>query len=197
MRTDLQIISQWITNNTRVLDLGCGDGELLQHLITQKQVDGIGLEIDQQEILQCVKKGVPVIRQDLNKKPDNFGDQSFDTVMMTQSLQQMKRPDHMLVDLCRIGKEAIVTFPNFGHWTTRKYLGFRGRMPMSDTLPYMWYDTPNIHLCTFKDFEVLCGEKNIEILDRMVVDEQHRSRWFINVFPNLLGEVAIYRIRRK
>ncbi len=197
MRTDLEIISQWINPSSRVLDLGCGDGELLHHLIDRKKISGLGLEIDQEKIVECVKKGVPVVCQDLNKKPDNFEDQSFDTVMMTQSLQQMKRPDHMLVDLCRIGSEAIVTFPNFGHWTTRKYLGIRGRMPMSEALPYMWYDTPNIHLCTFKDFELLCQDKGIAILDRMVVDDQHRSRWFINLFPNLMGEIAIYRIKKK
>jgi len=115
-------------------------------------------------------------------------------VVMTQSFQQMKAPHRVLDELLRVGKEAIITFPNFGHWTTRRYLGLKGRMPMSKALPFMWYNTPNIHLCTFKDFEELCGERGVAIKQRMVVDSRHRSRWFINLFPNILGEIAIYRL---
>jgi methionine biosynthesis protein MetW len=197
MRTDLEIIEQWIPNGSRILDLGCGDGELLAYLKQQKQVQGLGLEIEHPLIVACVKKGVPVVKQDLNQGLDNFTDHSFDTVVMTQSFQQMQAPDQVLDELLRIGKEAVVTFPNFGHWTTRKYLGFKGRMPMSKALPYMWYNTPNIHLCTFKDFEELCREKNIDIVQRMVVDGHHRSRWSINLLPNLLGEIAIYRLTKR
>jgi len=196
MRADLEIIFQWIKPESRVLDLGCGDGELLFHLQQSRAVTGLGLEIENEKLIECLAKGIPVIKQDLNAGLSNFEDSSFDTVIMTQSFQQLTAPHKVLDELVRIGNEVIVTFPNFGHWTTRKYLGFKGRMPMSETLPYMWFDTPNIHLCTFKDFEVLCAEKGIHIKDRMVVDNHHQSRWFINLFPNILGDIAIYRLSR-
>ena len=196
MRADLEIIYQWIAPNSRVLDLGCGDGELLAQLQSTRAVNGLGMEIENAKIIACVKNGVSVVKQDLNKGLKNLTDKSFDTVVMTQSFQQLNAPHFMLDDLLRVGKEAIVTFPNFGHWTTRQYLGFKGRMPMSDALPHMWFDTPNIHHCTFKDFEVLCLERNIKIMDRTVVDNRHQSRWFINLLPNILGEVAIYRLSK-
>lgn len=197
MRTDLQAISQWITPGERVLDLGCGDGELLAFLKKEKQVTGYGMEIDTAQIVSCVEKGVEVIHQDLNDSLDYIDDQSFDTVLMTQSLQQTNAPDKIVDDMLRIGKRAIVTFPNFGHWTTRLYLGFRGMMPMSDALPFRWYDTPNIHFCTFKDFEVLCQDHNIDILMRTVVDNVHEANWKIKMFPNMLGEVALYHLGKK
>ncbi|MDN3650999.1 methionine biosynthesis protein MetW [Reinekea marina] len=197
MRTDLQAISQWITPGERVLDLGCGDGELLAYLKKEKQVTGYGMEIDTQKIVSCVEKGVEVIHQDLNDSLDYIDDQSFDTVLMTQSLQQTNAPDKIVDDMLRIGKRAIVTFPNFGHWTTRIYLGLRGMMPMSDALPFRWYDTPNIHFCTFKDFEVLCKEHNIDILMRTVVDSEHEANWKIKMLPNMLGEVALYHLGKK
>ena len=197
MRTDLQAISQWITPGERVLDLGCGDGELLAFLKKEKQVTGYGMEIDTAQIVSCVEKGVEVIHQDLNDSLDYIDDQSFDTVLMTQSLQQTNAPDKIVDDMLRIGKRAIVTFPNFGHWTTRMYLGFRGMMPMSDALPFRWYDTPNIHFCTFKDFEVLCQDHKIDILMRTVVDNVHEANWKIKMFPNMLGEVALYHLGKK
>lgn len=196
MRPDQEIIYEWVPAGARVLDLGCGDGELLYQLKLKRSVHGLGMEISHEQIIESVSRGIPVVKQDLNKGLGNLEDQSFDTVIMTQSFQQLDAPDRMLDELLRVGKQAIVTFPNFGHWTTRNYLGFKGRMPMSDVLPYMWYNTPNIHLCTFKDFEVLCSEHGIQILDRTVVDYRHQSRWFINLFPNILGEVAIYRLTK-
>ena len=194
MRPDLNIIQQWIAADSQVLDLGCGDGELLAYLQQHKRVQGLGLEIERQQMIKCISKGVPVVQQDLNNGLGNFTDQSFDCVVMTQSFQQMDRPDEVLDELVRVGKEVIITFPNFAHWTARSYLGFRGKMPMSKFLPVMWYDTPNIHLCTFKDFEQLCCERNVKILDRLVVDSLHQSHWFLNLMPNLLGEIAIYRL---
>ncbi|KZZ05218.1 methionine biosynthesis protein MetW, partial [Oleibacter sp. HI0075] len=127
----------------------------------------------------------------------NFEDQSIDTVVMTQALQAVQRPDELLDEMLRIGKEAIVTFPNFGYWKTRFYLLLKGRMPMSDTLPYNWYDTPNIHMCTFRDFEILCREKGIRILNKTVVDDQHREHWSIRLWPAMLGEIAVYHITRR
>lgn len=196
MRDDHKLIVDWIRPNSRVLDLGCGDGSLLAYLQAKKSVKGLGLEIDQEKIVACIKKKVSVVQQDLNIGMENLRDQSFDTVVMSQSFQQMQAPRQTLDELMRVGREAIVTFPNFGHWSTRRYLGFLGRMPMSRVLPWRWYDTPNIHLCTFKDFEALCEELGIEIIRRTVVDSRHRARWFINLLPNLLGEIAVYHIRR-
>lgn len=196
MRPDLDYIERWITNGSHVLDLGCGDGSLLALLRQRKAVTGYGMEIDTQNILACVRQGVDVIHQDLNEGLDDIDDQSFDTVIMTQSLQQTHKPDRIVEDMLRIGKQAIVTFPNFGHWTVRSYLSIHGRMPVSENLPYTWYDTPNIHFFTFRDFEVLCQERNIKILERTVVDRNHQANWKIKLMPNLLGEIALYHITR-
>ena len=196
LRADLQIIEQWIRPDSHILDLGCGDGELLSYLRDHRGVHGYGLEIDPDKISACVRKGVNVIEQDLDKELDNFEDKSFDTVIMTQSLQAMHYPDRVLEDMLRIGKEGILTFPNFAHWRCRLYLGLRGQMPVSDFMPYTWYNTPNIHFCTFKDFEDLCRERSIQILDRLVVDQSHQAGRLSAMWPNLLGEIAIYRVTR-
>jgi len=196
MRADLEIIEDWVNPKSRVLDLGCGEGDLLDYLQQQKQVSGYGLEIDHSNITQCIAKGVNVIEKDIDAGLASLSNNSFDTVVMTQALQVMHRPDLIVDEMLRIGRECIVTFPNFGHWRARGYLAFRGKMPVSKFLPYTWYDTPNIHFCTFKDFERLCVERNIKILERTVVDNAHRDRWWINLWPNMLGEIAIYRITR-
>ena len=196
MRTDLKSITRWIKKDERVLDLGCGDGELLSHLKTELNVSGYGMELDTQKIVTCVERGVNVIHQNLNDGLDYVDDKSFDTVIMTQSLQQTSHPDLILKEMLRIGKRAIVTFPNFGHWRTRVYLGFRGMMPMSEALPFRWYNTPNIHFCTFRDFEILCKELNLRILKRTVVDDNHEQNWKIKLFPNILGEVALYHVEK-
>ncbi|MBV0933283.1 methionine biosynthesis protein MetW [Marinobacterium weihaiense] len=196
MRADLEIINEWIAPGSRVLDLGCGDGELLAHLQAEKQVSGYGLEIDHDNLTACIEKGVSVIEKDIDDGLASIGNASFDTVIMTQALQSMHRPDLIVDEMLRIGRECIVTFPNFAHWRARGYLAFRGKMPVSKFLPYTWYNTPNIHFCTFKDFEQLCVDRNIEILQRTVVDHTHRHRWWIKLWPNMLGEIAIYRITR-
>lgn len=197
MRGDLSLIEPWITSESRVLDLGCGDGTLLAHLQERKSVLGYGLEIGEKQINACVSKGVNVIEHNLDDKDLScFGDQQFDTVIMTQALQAVRRPDLMLDEMLRMGREGIVTFPNFGHWRCRYYLLSKGKMPVSKTLPYHWYDTPNIHLCTFKDFEALCDEKNIRILNRTVVDSEFESTWLAIRWPNLFAELAIYRIAK-
>jgi methionine biosynthesis protein MetW len=196
MRADLEIISNWIKPSTRIIDLGCGDGELLRFLMDQKQVKGYGLEINHKNITTCLEKGVNVIEKNIDEGLASLKDNSFDTVVMTQALQVMHRPDLIVDEMLRIGKECIVTFPNFGHWRARGYLAFRGKMPVSKFLSYSWYDTPNIHFCTFKDFENLCLERNIKILNRTVVDNEHQHRWWTNLWPNMLGEIAIYRITR-
>lgn len=196
MRADLEIIQEWIKPGSRLLDLGCGDGELLRYLSDHRKVTGYGLEIDPEKINACIERGVNVIEQNLDTGLSNFGDDTFDSVLMTQALQAVHYPDQVLEEMLRIGREAILTFPNFAHWRCRLYLGTKGRMPVSEFMPYTWYNTPNIHFCTFKDFEDLCRERSIRILDRRVVDQTHRSSFLSGLWPNLLGEIAIYRVTR-
>lgn len=195
MRIDLNEIQHWITQGSRILDLGCGDGTLLKFLIDTKQVQGYGLEIDAEQINTCIDKGLNVIEQNLDRGLGNFADKSFDTVLMTQALQTLHFPHLVLDEMLRVGKECIVTFPNFGHWKARFYLATRGRMPVSDLLPYEWYNTPNIHFCTFKDFEVLCRERNIKVIHRQVVNEQS-GQTLKDFMPNLFGETAIYHLSK-
>jgi methionine biosynthesis protein MetW len=195
MRIDLNEIQHWIKQDSRILDLGCGDGTLLKFLIDTKQVQGYGLEIDAQQINACIDKGLNVIEQNLDRGLGNFADKSFDTVLMTQALQTLHFPHLVLDEMLRVGKECIVTFPNFGHWRARYYLATHGRMPVSDLLPYEWYNTPNIHFCTFKDFEVLCRERNIKVIHRQVVNEQS-GQLLKDFMPNLFGETAIYHLSK-
>ncbi|GAA5315086.1 MAG: methionine biosynthesis protein MetW [Candidatus Pelagadaptatus aseana] len=197
VRSDLDIIVNWIPNNSRLLDLACGEGELLARLKQDKQVEGYGLEIDNRQINACIQNNVNAIYQDITQGLDNFADASFDMVVMTQALQVMREPHKVLADMLRIGKECIVTFPNFGHWKARWHLLTKGRMPVSDLLPYEWYDTPNIHFCTFKDFEVLCHEMDIDVLHREVVAEAGLGEQLKNVQPNLFGVTALYHLRKK
>lgn len=195
MRIDLNEIQHWIQQGSRILDLGCGDGTLLKFLIDTKQVQGYGLEIDAAQINTCIDKGLNVIEQNLDQGLGNFADKSFDTVLMTQALQTLHFPHLVLDEMLRVGKECIVTFPNFGHWKARFYLATRGRMPVSDLLPYEWYNTPNIHFCTFNDFEVLCRERNIKVIHRQVVNEQS-GQTLKDFMPNLFGETAIYHLSK-
>lgn len=198
LRPDLAIISQWIEPGSRVLDLGCGDGTLLDHLKHERDVDGYGLEIDPNNIVTCIQRGVSVIQSDLDAGlTDYFDDNSFDYVVMTQTIQAVHYPSRLLSEMLRVGREGIVTFPNFGHWRSRLQLGFGGRMPVTATLPHEWYNTDNIHLCTLIDFERLCDKLGIEVMQRTVVDATHRSSFGMRLLPNLLGEVAIYRFRRR
>ena len=197
MRLDLKLVEQWVKPDTRVLDLGCGDGELLAHLRDNFSVHGYGIEIDADRITGAITRGVNVIQQDLNVGLGNFRNDSFDTVIMTQALQAVEKPDVLLEDMLRVAREAIITFPNFAHWTTRFYLTFKGMMPVSEALPYTWYNTPNIHLCTFRDFDALCAAKGITVLDRIAVDGGQQGSVLARLFPNLFGEVAIYRVTRR
>ena len=196
LRTDLALISEWIQPASHVLDLGCGSGRLLAHLGKQKQVTGYGLEINPEKILACIERGVQVIHTDLNQGLSEFADQSCDYVVMSSTIQAIRRPDRLLEEMLRVGREGIVTFPNFGHWSVRYHLFFQGKMPRSRALPNPWYNTDNIHLCTVRDFESLCRDLNIEVLERMVVDPSHQTRRLMSWLPNLMGEVAMYRLCR-
>ena len=197
MRPDLEIIRDWIKPDSRVLDLGCGDGDLLWSLQRDRNIAGLGLEIDDDNIVRCIERGVGVIQIDLDEGlRDDFDDRSFDYVVMTQALQAMRRPDLLLDEMLRVGKEAIVTFPNMGHWRNRMQMLLGGNMPVTRALPAAWYDTANIHLCTIRDFEALCRGKNIRRLQRTTVDHNHRASIGARLLPNLMGEIAIYRLGR-
>ncbi len=196
LRTDLAIIADMIQPGSRVLDLGCGTGELLAHLQRQRNVYGYGLDSDPNMISAAIRRGVNVIEQNLDLGLDNFSSDSFDFVVMTEALQAVRHPDLLVDEMLRIGRECIVTFPNFGHWRCRLQLTFNGKMPVASHLPHRWYDTPNIHLCTFADFEELCRKKGISIRQRFVVDNQHRNRALINYAPNLFGTIAFYHLGR-
>ena len=195
-RGDFEIIKTLIKSESRVLDLACGEGELLDELIKEKQVRGYGLEINPQNIEACIHRGVNVLEQNLDRGLSNFKDGSFDMVVMTQAIQALHFPHLVLDEMLRIGRECIITFPNFGHWRCRLYLGINGRMPVSKFMPYTWYDTPNIHFCTFKDFEALCRQRHYKVLNRMVVDQSHQGSLLSRLFPNLMGEVAIYHLSK-
>ena len=196
LRIDLDILQQWIPVGGRVLDLGCGDGTLMRSLADNRQASGYGLEIDAEQITTCISRGVNVIETDLNEGLDSFQNDSFDTVIMTYSLQVMRRPDQLIDEMLRVGKECIVTFPNFGNFRTRSYLMLRGRMPVTKQLSHQWYDTPNIHFCTVRDFDALCREKNIRILHREVVTERFPDKQLKGLWPNLFGETAIYHLAK-
>lgn len=171
MNIDHKLTEQWIKPNARVLDLGCGDGTLLAHLQANLGVTGYGLELDGDKINQAIAKGLNIIEQDLNDGLARFADNSFDTVVMARALQAVKNPKDLLLDMLRVANEGIVTFPNFAYWQNRVYLGIKGIMPMSETIPHEWYNTPNIHLCTFKDFERLCHDNGIRILETVALSD--------------------------
>ncbi|MDN3522630.1 methionine biosynthesis protein MetW [Halomonas ramblicola] len=197
MRPDLKLIHDWVPKGAHILDLACGDGTLLAALARDKGVTGYGLEIDPEGITACIAKGVNVIEQNLDEGLANFDDDACDLVVMTQALQALRRPDRMLDEMLRVAGEGILTFPNFAYWRHRAYLGFKGYMPVSKSLPHAWYDTPNIHLSTFNDFEQLCRDKGLIIVDRAVGIGDHEGHWTSRLWPNLFGEIAIFRVARR
>ena len=191
-RFEFELIASWIPQGARVLDLGCGDGELLAGLMATRGAKGYGVEIDPARVLAAVGHGVNVIQMDLESGLSTFEDDAFDFVILSQTLQAMRRSDLILKEMLRVGREGIVTFPNFGYWRHRLAI-LGGRMPVSKSLPYQWFDTPNIHLCTVKDFEALCIQVGAEILDERVLHEGQ----IVGTLPNLLGSLGVFRFRRK
>ncbi|HEY3178572.1 MAG TPA: methionine biosynthesis protein MetW [Casimicrobiaceae bacterium] len=190
-RADYATIAQWIGSGARVLDLGCGDGSLLAYLRAARGATGYGIEIANGGVLASLENGIDVIQSDLERGLAGFDDASFDCVILSQTLQAMRHVEVIVAEMLRVGREAIVTFPNFGHWSHRSQI-IRGRMPVSKSLPYQWYDTPNIHLCTVADFDAFLAARKYVVQDRVVLAGRKRVR----TFPNLLGELAIYRFRR-
>lgn len=188
MRHDFQTIAAWIQPNTKVLDLGCGDGDLLKHLQDHRQTRGYGVELDDKHVLACIKNGVNVIQRDLEAGLAEFASATFDYVVLSQTLQAVHHTEAILREMLRVGREGIVTFPNFGYWKNRLQV-LRGNMPVSADIPYQWYDTPNVHLCTMRDFEALCGKLHINIRERIVMTAGKR----IHLLQNFTGSLAVYR----
>lgn len=195
LRTDQALIAEWIQPGSRVLDLGCGDGVLLSYLQRECAVTGYGIEIDSPNVVRCIERRVNVLQTDIDAGLSDFDEGSFDYVIMSQTLQATRYPHRVISEMLRVGREGIVTFPNMGHWRARLQI-LLGHMPVTRTLPQQWYDTENLHLCTLKDFEALCGEMDIEILQCTAVDYAHRASLGMRLLPNLLGETALYRFRR-
>lgn len=191
LRPDLALISEWIPPNAHILDLGCGEGALLAYLNAEREVTGYGLEIDEDEIGAAVARGVNVIQGDVDDGLQQFATASFDFVVMTQALQALQRPDLAIAEMLRVGRTAIVTFPNFGHWRAR-FDVLRGRMPLTRTMPENWYDSENIHLCTVRDFEALCAENHWRIARRNMMNHDHQDGWLQRLAPNLCTEIAVY-----
>jgi methionine biosynthesis protein MetW len=190
-RADLDAIAAWVPPGASVLDLGCGEGLLLKYLQQSRDVRGYGIEISDANVLACVKNSVNVIQSDLEAGLAGFDAGSFDLVILSQTLQAMHHTEEIIMEILRVGRQGIVSFPNFGYWPQRLQI-LRGRMPLSDALPYLWYDTPNVHLCTLTDFEDFCANHGVRILERIVMQEQRRIRFA----PNLRGSVAVYRFEK-
>ncbi|TAN55555.1 MAG: methionine biosynthesis protein MetW [Betaproteobacteria bacterium] len=188
-RPDLAAIARWVAPGARVLDLGCGDGALLRYLWEAKQAPGYGVEIDAAHVVECVRNDVNVLQMNLEDGLATFGDRSFDCVILSETIQAIHHTEQLMRELLRVGREAIVSFPNFGHWQARVQVSL-GRMPVSRELPYQWYDTPNVHLCTLEDFEDFCRRLGLRVLERLVL---HAGR-SVNLMPNLLGSLAVYRL---
>ena len=191
-RADFQVIASWVEPGERVLDLGCGDGTLLELLIAARGARGYGIEIDDANVLAAIGRGVNVIQSDLEAGLSGFEDASFDHVVLSQTLQAMRHTEEIVFEMLRVGREAVVSFPNFGYWKHRlDILG--GHMPVSERLPYQWYDTPNVHLCTIADFDDFCARRDIVVKERRVFDEGR----LITEEHNFLGSLAVYRITRR
>jgi methionine biosynthesis protein MetW len=189
-RQDFAIIANWVKFGSKVLDLGCANGDLLQFLRSSLEVKGYGVEKDDANLLACLKNGTNVIQMDLEDGLSGFEDQSFNTVILSQTLQAMHNTEEIVLEMLRVGQEIIVTFPNFGYWRSRAQIT-AGHMPVSKALPYQWYDTPNVHLCTINDFDEFCKNHNIDILERRVITDGKE----VSFLPNLLGSLAMYRLK--
>jgi methionine biosynthesis protein MetW len=190
-RPDFAAIAAWIPRGASVLDLGCGDGSLLRYLKETRAVRGYGVEIRDLDIVSCIANGVNVIQNDLESGLSDFEDNAFDFVMLSQTLQATRHTEALIQEMLRVGREGIVSFPNFGYWKNRLNV-LTGHMPVSRDLPYQWYDTPNVHLCTLNDFESFCRDHRVAVLERRVMTGERE----VGLLPNLLGSTAVYRFQR-
>ncbi len=194
-RIDYQLIEALVPEGATVLDLGCGEGDLLAELIEKKHVQGSGVEISQSAVEACVARGLSVFHGDLDEGLADYDDGSFDIVILSFSLQQLYRPRLVVREMARVGRLAIVSFPNFAHWWNRTQLAALGRMPLSSEIPYEWYDTPNIHLCTVRDFRRLCQHEGLQIQSELYLRSFER-RTVGSVLPNLFARIAIFAVMR-
>ena len=196
MRFDLQIIASWIKPGSRVLDLGCGEGDLLDFLRQEKQVVGTGIESQENKVAQCIEKGLSVLQGDINKEVLDYQDKTFDYIILSQTLQQVYEPAQLLKSLLRIGRKVIVSFPNFGHWTIRLQVLLSGRTPVTKQLPFQWYDTPNIRVLTINDFRKFADELNFTILKEVAINTDHHEKQghIVRALPNLRATYGIILI---
>jgi methionine biosynthesis protein MetW len=191
-RYDFPIIENWTHQNSKVLDLGCGDGSLLNYLKEKKDIKGFGIEKNKDNWLLSLKNNIDVIQMDLEAGLAGFETNSFDLVILSRTIQSMNHIEEIIYEMMRVGKEVIITFPNFGYWKNRFQI-MQGNMPVSDELPYKWFETPNIHLCTIQDFDNLCRENKIKVEQRLILTDKKS----VNFYPNLFGALALYKLVSK
>jgi len=196
MRYDLQIIASWIEPGSKVIDLGCGEGDLLHHLISQKGVQGTGIELNEEKVARCIEKGLSVLQGDISEEVHDYPERSFDYVILSQTLQQVYKPDNLIRAMLRIGQKGIVSFPNFSHWQIRMQLFFTGYAPVSRQLPYQWFDTPNIRVITLKDFRKFVQEVGLTVLREAAIDTHTQDRYgsIVEFLPNLRATYGIFMI---
>ena len=192
VRPDFDVVTNWVPKGASVLDLGCGDGELLTRLQRERGSIGYGVEIEDSAVLACLSRGLNVLQGNIESGLNLFDDGAFDVVILSQTLQATRHTEALVREVLRVGKSAIVTLPNFGHWSVRWQLGVGGRMPVSKRLPYQWYDTPNVHFSTITDFDVFCADKGITV-ERRAALAGGRAITFL---ANVRGETAVFQIRR-
>jgi len=195
VRPDYSIILDWIKNDSSVLDLGCNEGELLSLIVKEKNARTHGIEIDEQAIYKCVELGLSVSHQDIDNGLSEYGDESFDYVILNQSIQQVKKPDVVLKESLRVGKEVIIGFPNFAHYGARFQIFFRGKTPLTPSLPYQWFETPNLHFLSISDFRDYCRRQDIRI-KRSAFLSNDRMTGMTNIFPNLLAQTGLFLISK-
>jgi methionine biosynthesis protein MetW len=192
-RLEYNKFAKWIPNGASVLDLGCGDGELLAFLVKEKQVRAQGIELNEQAILRCVAVGLSVYQQDIDTGLSEYADNAFNYVILNQTLQQVKKPDLALTEALRVAKKVIVGIPNFAHYSARARIFFKGRVPITTSLPFQWYDTPNLHFLSVADFTDYCKNKGIQIEDTLFTSKNRQ----IHFLPNLFGEFGFFLLSKK
>ena len=196
-KLNYEIITSLVGKGSKIIDMGCGDGELFKKLVDEKSVTGVGIELNQEKAIEAISKELSVIQADLDEGLGQFPDKSFDFAILSQTLQSTEKPDYVIDEMLRVGKKAIVSFPNFAYWKVRFYLMFKGKMPMSEALPYDWYNTPNIHLMTIKDFYDFCKSRNIKIQKSIFLTHGRENKNFwTRAVSGLFSEEAIFIISR-
>lgn len=199
MRFDLQIIASFVEEKSRVLDLGCGKGNLLEFLKLNKQVEGYGIEIDEDKVIAGIERGLPILRGDISEETQDYADDTFDYVFLSLTLQQVYNPKNVIKEMLRIGKKGIVSFPCFNHVSIKLQLLFTSKAPVTKELPYEWYDTPNIRVVTLKDFQIFCAKHKIKILKELAISSHHRATTgkIVRFFPNWRARYGIFLLSRE